>query len=108
GLQLLVGETHHLLFEGVDRGHCLEHAFDFTLVLASKEFLQQWGKHIDGFFHSRGWGAMPGGRLGRMQRGHSTRKRRREKGERPRTPSVHAAVPLLLYGDGRRQLQGPL
>ncbi len=37
--QLLVGEGHHLLFEGIDDTHRLEHAFDFTLVLASKKFL---------------------------------------------------------------------
>ncbi|MNG91398.1 hypothetical protein D3C79_503070 [compost metagenome] len=36
--QLLVGEGHHLLFEGIDDTHRLEHAFDFTLVLASKKF----------------------------------------------------------------------
>ena len=36
--QLLVGEGHHLLFEGIDGAHRLEHAFDFTLVLASKKF----------------------------------------------------------------------
>ncbi|MNO57541.1 hypothetical protein D3C76_480810 [compost metagenome] len=37
--QLLVGEGHHLLFESIDDVHRLEHAFDFTLVLASKKFL---------------------------------------------------------------------
>ncbi len=38
--QLLVGERQHLLFECIDGLHRLEHAFDFTLILASKEFLQ--------------------------------------------------------------------
>ncbi|MNJ12528.1 hypothetical protein D3C77_67210 [compost metagenome] len=38
GPQLLVGESHHLLFEGIDDLYRLEHAFDFTLVLASKKF----------------------------------------------------------------------
>ncbi len=38
--QLLVGERQHLLFEGIDGLHRLEHAFDLTLILASKEFLQ--------------------------------------------------------------------
>ncbi|KAF1057264.1 MAG: hypothetical protein GAK45_02501 [Pseudomonas citronellolis] len=37
--QLLVGEGHHLLFEGIDGADRLEHALDFTLVLASKKFL---------------------------------------------------------------------
>jgi len=40
GAQLLVGERQHLFFECIDGLHRLEHAFDFTLVLASKEFLQ--------------------------------------------------------------------
>lgn len=38
--QLLIAKRHHLLFERVDGLHRLEHALDFTLVLASKEFLQ--------------------------------------------------------------------
>ena len=38
--RLLVGERQHLLFECIDGLHRLEHAFDFTLILASKEFLQ--------------------------------------------------------------------
>jgi hypothetical protein len=32
----------------------LEHAFDFTLVLASKEFFQQRRKHIDRIFQAYG------------------------------------------------------
>ncbi|MND85021.1 hypothetical protein D3C80_769290 [compost metagenome] len=39
GTQLIVRKGHHLLFEGIDELHRLEHAFDFTLVLASKKFL---------------------------------------------------------------------
>ncbi|MOA07487.1 hypothetical protein D3C78_1271880 [compost metagenome] len=39
GAQLLIGEGDHFLFEGIDDVHRLEHAFDFTLVLASKKFL---------------------------------------------------------------------
>jgi hypothetical protein len=39
GTQLLVRKGHHLLFEGIDELHRLEHAFDFALVLASKKFL---------------------------------------------------------------------
>jgi hypothetical protein len=39
GAQLIVRKGHHLLFEGIDELHRLEHAFDFTLVLASKKFL---------------------------------------------------------------------
>ena len=39
GPQLFIGEGHHLLFEGIDDLYRLEHAFDFTLVLASKKFL---------------------------------------------------------------------
>src|SRR5690606_20169249 len=50
--------------------------------------------------------------LGCMQRGHSTRKRRREKGELPRTGRMcltHASTDRSpLYGDDRRQLQAPL
>ncbi|MCY1450290.1 hypothetical protein D9M71_670830 [compost metagenome] len=38
GAQLLIREGHHLLFEGIDDLYRLEHAFDFTLVLASKKF----------------------------------------------------------------------
>ncbi|MNH45580.1 hypothetical protein D3C79_1080650 [compost metagenome] len=39
GAQLLIGEGDHFLFEGIDDVHRLEHAFDFTLILASKKFL---------------------------------------------------------------------
>ena len=39
GAQLLVRKGNHLLFEGIDQLHRLEHAFDFALILASKKFL---------------------------------------------------------------------
>ncbi len=52
GAQLLVRKGHHLLFEGIDDLYRLEHAFDFTLVLASKKFFQQRRKHIDRIFHT--------------------------------------------------------
>ena len=39
GAQLLIGQGNHLLFEGIDDLYCLEHAFNFALVLASKKFL---------------------------------------------------------------------
>ncbi len=52
GAQLLVRKGHHLLFEGIDDLYRLEHAFYFTLVLASKKFFQQRRKHIDRIFHT--------------------------------------------------------
>ena len=39
GTQLLIGQSNHLLFEGIDDLNLLEHAFNFALVLASKKFL---------------------------------------------------------------------
>ena len=39
GAQLLISQSNHLLFQGIDDLNCLEHAFDFALVLASKKFL---------------------------------------------------------------------
>ncbi|MCY1505062.1 hypothetical protein D9M68_392570 [compost metagenome] len=47
GLQLLIGKRHHLGLERIDGLDLLGHALYFTLVLASKEFLQQRRKHID-------------------------------------------------------------
>ncbi|MCY1421916.1 hypothetical protein D9M71_375820 [compost metagenome] len=40
GLQLLIGKRHHLWLERIDGLDLLGHALHFTLVLASKEFLQ--------------------------------------------------------------------
>ncbi len=57
GAQLLVGKRQHLLFERIDGFHRLEHAFDFPLVLAAKEFFQERRKHIDWFFHAFEWRA---------------------------------------------------
>ncbi|MNE52183.1 hypothetical protein D3C80_1468440 [compost metagenome] len=58
--ELLVAQRDHLLFQGVDRLDSLGHALDFTLVLASKEFLQQRRKHIGRVFHLWKWRALPG------------------------------------------------
>ena len=37
--QLLIAKAEHLLFKGVNDLHSFEHALNFTLVLATKEFL---------------------------------------------------------------------
>lgn len=58
-LQLLVGERHHLGLERIDGLYSLGHALYITLVLASKEFLQQRRKHIDLVIHTWGMEGSP-------------------------------------------------
>lgn len=77
-LQLLVGERHHLGLERIDGLYSLGHALYITLVLASKEFLQQRRKHIDLVIHTWGMEGSPIRRpvpINGMKREHSTRKR---------------------------------
>ncbi len=59
GLQLLVGERHHLGLERIDGLDLLGHALHITLVLASKEFFQQRRKHIDWVIRTWGIGGLP-------------------------------------------------
>ncbi|MCY1229082.1 hypothetical protein D9M72_414360 [compost metagenome] len=102
GTQLVIGQGHHLLFERVDGLHHFRHALHFALVLASKEFLQQWRKHIERIFHTLGWRAAwsrPRSRHGYLRRGHSTRIPCRRKREHfpasvGRRPDVLSIAPM--------------
>ncbi|MNF87046.1 hypothetical protein D3C84_695010 [compost metagenome] len=113
GTQLVVGQGHHLLFERVDRLDSLGHALHFAFVLASKEFLQQWRKHIERIFHILGWRAAwsrPRSRHGCLRRGHSTRIRcRGKRGHVPGSARIRRQprVPNPLQSFGSESAECP-